>query len=58
LEAAAGVDEVVEPAEFAELDELELPSELAAGAELSDGFDVSLPGFASVLPLAAGLAEE
>jgi hypothetical protein len=42
-----------------EVDELELPSELAAGAELSEGFDVSPPDLASWLPLAGfGFAEE
>jgi hypothetical protein len=52
----AGVDEGVV------LDELELASELdelAVGAGLSDGFDASPPGFASLLPfVVAGFAEE
>jgi hypothetical protein len=53
LEAVDGV------VEAGELDELELPSGLAAGVELSDGFDVSPPDLASLLPLAeAGFAEE
>ena len=56
LEAAAGGDDALVP------DELELPSELeelAAGAELSEGFDVSPPDLASLLPFAeAGFAEE
>ena len=53
VEAVAVVDEAVE------LDELELSLELAAGAELSDGLDVSPPDFASLLPFAAGgFAEE
>jgi len=41
-----------EPEPVSELDEL------AAGAELSEGFDVSPPDLASLLPLAAGFAEE
>lgn len=56
FEAVAGVDEVVE------LDEVEFVSELdelVAGAELSEGFEVSPPDFASLLPFAAaGFAEE
>jgi|SRR5580658_3697121 hypothetical protein len=53
FDAVAGVDEV--PA----LEELELSFELAAGAELSEGLDVSLPDLASLLPFAdAGFAEE
>lgn len=61
LEAAAGVDEVLEP------DELELPfepAEPAAGAELSEelelsDLDESLPDLASPLSFAdAGFGEE
>jgi hypothetical protein len=53
LDEAAGAGEAVE------VDELELLSELAAGAELSEGFDVSPPDLASLLPFAeAGFAEE
>jgi hypothetical protein len=50
VEEAVVLDELEEP--------FELP-ELAAGVELSDGFDVSLPDLASLLPLAdAGFGEE
>lgn len=50
LEAVAGVDEFELVSELAEL---------AAGAEPSEGFDVSPPDLASLLPFAAaGFAEE
>ena len=53
LDGAAGAGEAVE------LAELELLSELAAGAVLSEGFDVSPPDAASLPPLAdEGFAEE
>jgi hypothetical protein len=56
LEVVAGVDDAVEAAES---EELELPFELAAGAVVSEGFDVSPPDLVSALPLAAaGLGEE
>jgi hypothetical protein len=56
FEAPAGADEVVVLDELLVLSEL---PELAADVELSDGFDVSLPDLASLLPLAdAGFAEE
>jgi hypothetical protein len=54
FDAAAGAEEAVD------VDGLELLSELeAAGAVLSDGFAVSPPDLASLLPFAeAGFAEE
>jgi hypothetical protein len=55
LEAVAA-EEAVEPDELEVSFELE---ELAAGVELSDDLDASLPDLASLLPLAeAGFAEE
>jgi hypothetical protein len=52
LDEAAGAGEAVE------LEEPELPFELAAGVELSEDFDVSPPDLASLLLADAGFAEE
>jgi hypothetical protein len=52
------LDDVAGAGEAAGLEELELSLEPAAEAELSEGFDASLPDLASLLPLEAGFAEE